>query len=242
MRRPGALLAVVGAVLCLLTVAEEASAQVRRASLEEGPPVRRKLLYRSSRFELMPAFGVTLNDTFKRNLMVGVDANYYLTNEFGLGVSGAFGAAALNTDLLDQIQGTIAASANDQLSYATTTLLTDLHVSYVPIFGKFALGRTIIDYDIHLIGGFGGALVSAEQGSAAPDPSFTGFKPGAVLGGGARLFFGDSVAVTLDLKDYLYSASDVQEGEAQPQSEFRDNLLVMLGVSFFFPGEVPVSR
>lgn len=242
MKRPGTLLAVIGVALPILAMAGAAEAQVKRASLEEGAPVRRKLLYRSSRFELMPAFGMTLNDTFKRNMMVGVDANYYLTNEFGLGASGAFGAVALNTDLLDQIQGTVDAETNNQLSYATTTLLADLHVSYVPIFGKFALGRTIIDYDIHLIGGFGGALVAAEQGSAAPDPSFTGFKPGAVLGGGARIFFGDSVAVTLDLKDYLYSAVDVQEGEAQPESEFRDNLLVMLGVSFFFPGEVPVSR
>lgn len=226
---------------CFLALGSEAAAQGHRASFEEGPPVRRKLLYRSSRFELMPQVGFTLNDTYKRNLLVGADASFYLTNEFGLGVSVGYGAVALNTDLLDQIEGTIGSDVQQGLSYATTQLLVDGHVSYVPIFGKFAIARTVVDYDIHLIGGFGGAIIAADGNNAA-HAAFTGFKPGPVVGGGARMFLADSIALTVDLKDYIYSTADVQEGPAAPQSELRGNLVFMLGASFFFPGDVPVSR
>ncbi len=230
------------AALCILGALgvlspSEASAQ-RRASLEEGPIVRRQLLYRSSRFELQPRIGATLNDSFKRNIMAGLDLNYYLTNKFGLGVGGYFGAVKLNTDLLDQIEGTV---GTDGLAFTTTTALFAAHISYVPIFGKLALfGNIIADYDLHLLAGFGGGLLGAE--GAIDDEKLSGFKPGAMLGVGFRLFVADSVAVTVDFRDYLFSSADIQEGALDPTTELRNNFAVGLGVSFFFPGEVPISR
>lgn len=224
----------------LMSAPGEASAQ-RRASLEEGPIVRRQLLYRSSRFELQPRIGGTLNDSYKRNLLTGLDLNYYLTNKFGLGVNAAFGALKVDTDLLEQINATVDAERTGELAFATTTLLFDVHVSYVPIFGKFSIFKSaILDYDLHLLGGFGGALLAAE-GNVAGE-KLSGFKPGPMIGGGMRIFMGDSFALTFDVRDYIFSSADIQEGEINPQTELRNNFTVNIGFSLFFPGEVPISR
>lgn len=220
--------------------ADQAQAQ-RRVSLDEGPVVRRKLLFRSSRFEVMPQVGFTMNDAYKRNVLGGVDLNYYLTNEFGIGVTLAYGGLQLDTDLLEQVDSTLDDAVKNELSYAVITAMADAHLSYVPIFGKFSIFRNDINYDIHLLGGFGVALIDAD-GPNAGAAQFTGVAPAPVVGGGGRLFINDSIAATLTLKNYIYSAADSQSGDVTPESELRSNYLLSLGVSIFFPGEVAVSR
>lgn len=227
------------AALVLCGMAAEAAAE-KRNSLDEGPSVRRKQLYRSDRFELMPSVGFTINDAYKRNILVGAEANFHLTNEFGIGVTGQYGAVALNSDLLDQIESTIDPDVTKELAYGTTMLLVDAHLSYVPLFGKFSVFRTTIDYDLHLLAGFGGALIASAGDGEGGD--LEGFNPGPMFGGGARFFFADSIAFTLDVKDYIYTTADVQERGNEPTSELRDNWMMSIGISIFFPGKVAISR
>ncbi len=216
----------------------------RRASLEEGPIVRRKLLFRSSRFELAPRIGSTLNDAYKRNLMVGVDANYHLTNHFSLGVGFGYGVLASNTDLLDQVNGSVDPEISNGLRYATTQILFDAHVSYVPLFGKISiLDSSVLDYDLSLDLGFGGALITAvADGDAQGSDLLSGFKPAPVIGLGFRVFVSDSIAINLAVKDYIYSIADVQEEGVEPNTELRNNVAIGVGASFFFPTDVKVSR
>ena len=216
----------------------------RRASLEEGPIVRRKLLFRSSRFELAPRIGSTLNDAYKRNLMVGVDANYHLTNHFSLGVGFGYGVLASNTDLLDQVNGSVDPEISNGLRYATTQILFDAHVSYVPLFGKISiLDSSVLDYDLSLDLGFGGALITAvADGDAQGSDLLSGFKPAPVIGLGFRVFVSDSIAINLAIKDYIYSIADVQEEGVEPNTELRNNVAIGVGASFFFPTDVKVSR
>ncbi len=236
------------AALAAVTIAAFPSAAQaqRRASLEEGSIVRRQLLYRSSRFELQPRLGGTLNDSFKRNVLAGLDMNYYLTNKFGLGVGGVFGAVSVDTDLLEQINGTLGGEDTEGLSFTLTTLLIDAHISYVPIFGKLSVFKSnILDYDLHLLAGFGGALLGVEGNTEGE--LLSGFKPGPMLGLGFRIFASNNFAITVDVRDYIYSSADIQEGPQDgrrpaPVTELRNNLTLGLGVSVFFPGEVPISR
>ena len=44
--------------------------------MEEGPVVRRQLLYRSSRLEVTPALAHSLNDPYRRTLFLDVSLNY----------------------------------------------------------------------------------------------------------------------------------------------------------------------
>ena len=56
------------------------------------------------------------------------------------------------------------------------------------------------------------------------------------------MFINNNIAVNLDVKDYMYTTADSQTGTTKPKMDLRDNIMMSLGVSFFFPGEVPVSR
>lgn len=219
-------------------------ASAERRSLEEGPIVRRKLLFRSSRFELAPRVGSTLNDAYKRNVLVGLDANYHLTNHFSLGLGFGYGVLASNTDLLDQVNSEVDAAISNSLRYATTQVLFDAHISYVPLFGKISiLDSSVLDYDLSLDLGFGGALIAAvADGDATGDDLLSGFKPAPVIGMGFRVFVSDSIAVSFSVKDYIYSIADVQEEGVEPTTELRNNVTLGLGASFFFPTDVKVSR
>ena len=230
------------AATCLSIVAMPLEAVAdRRASLEEGPIVRRKLLFRSNRFELSPSLGSTMNDAYKRNYLVGIDANYHLTNHFGLGASGAFGVLTANTDLLNQVNETVDEHISNGLAYSTTTVLFDLHLSYVPLFGKISVFDTnVVNYDFHLEAGFGGALVAAD--GTVDDDQLSGFKPAPVFGMGVRLFIADSFAINFNVKDFVYSSADALEKGAEPQTELRNNFALSVGASFFFPTDVKVSR
>jgi outer membrane beta-barrel protein len=216
----------------------------RPTSLEEGPIVRRKLLFRSSRFELVPRLGFTLNDAYKRNLMVGLDANYHLTNHFSLGASVGYGVLASNTDLLDQINTAVDPVVLDQLRYSTIQVLFDAHVGYVPLFGKISVvDKYVMDYDLSLELGFGGALITAvTDGNPLGMDGLSGFKPAPMIGAGFRLFVTDNIAISVSLKDYIYSSADVQDGGDEPESELRNNFTLGVGASFFFPSDVKVSR
>lgn len=216
----------------------------RQTSLEEGPIVRRKVLFRSSRFELAPRLGFTMNDAYKRNLLVGVDANYHLTNHFALGANFGYGVLASNTDLLDQVNSEVDPAISNDLRYATTQMVFDAHVAYVPLFGKISImDSTVMNYDLSLELGFGGSLVAGiTDGNPSGADKLSGFKPAPVLGIGFRLFVSDNIAVNLSLKDYIYSSADVQEGATTPEEELRNNFVFGMGASFFFPSEVKVSR
>ncbi len=212
----------------------DAFAQTR--SLEEGPVVRRQLLYRSSRVEVSPALAHSLNDPYRRTLFLNVGLNYHLTNVFSLGINLAWGALSYNTNILDEIEATDPARAR-QLSPAEPTLYTDFHVGWVPLYGKFNFLRLgTVNYDLHLMGGLAGALLSSDN------PDIAGFNIGGVWGIGWRFFFSGSMAISFDFVDYMYTAAEVSR-DGEPVSEsFSNHFLISIGVSFFVTGDLRVSR
>jgi outer membrane beta-barrel protein len=236
MGRPSHLLLALALALGLsLALAAPAFAQTR--SLEEGPIVRRQLLYRSDRLELNPALGHTLNDPYRRTLFLDVAANYHLTNTFSLGINVAWGALHYNTGLLDEIERVNPQRARE-LRFAETTLLTNFHLGYVPFYGKFNfLDLGSVDWDFHLIGGIGGALLSSRQPS-----DLEGFKFGPAFGGGFRFFWSGDMALSINVIDYMFSTAAVARHGQSPEEEFTHNVLVSIGVSFFVTGNLRVSR
>lgn len=222
------------AIGLLLGLTAPAFAQTR--SLEEGPIVRRQLLYRSDRLEVQPALGHTLNDPYRRTLFLDVAANYHLTNTFSLGLDLGWGAIHYNSSLLDEIEAANPARARE-LGFAETTLLTNFHLGYVPFYGKFNfLDVGTVNWDFHLIGGVGGALISSDS------PDLEGFKFGPAFGGGFRFFWSGDMALAFNLVDYMFSTSDVSREADPPTDQFSHNVLLTIGVSFFVTGELRVSR
>lgn len=71
--------------------------------LAGAPAVRHERLYREGRFEIAPTISFTLLDEYKRTIFLGGRLQYNVTDWFGFGVWGAYGAVQMNTDLTSQI-------------------------------------------------------------------------------------------------------------------------------------------
>jgi outer membrane beta-barrel protein len=225
--------------------AAEVVAQSR--SFQTGPVVRRQLLFRSDRVELAPMLGSSIAPLYQRTLFLTVTGRYHLTNSFALGVNANVGALNLNTkvardyeDLRDAIPG----ARRPDLLWATPLLMTDVHISYVPLHGKANLfGSNILHWDFYVNLGVGGVLVNSDS------DDLSGFRFGPAIGVGLRTFVNDRIAVNLLFQDYLYSSAEAQQVCCGPrpvpapvEERFQSHFLGSLGVSVFFPSEVRVSR
>ncbi|AWV90008.1 outer membrane beta-barrel domain-containing protein [Bradymonas sediminis] len=239
-------------VALLVATATVASADVafaqseRETARETGPVIRHKVLYRSTRFEMAPLVGMTLNDSYISNMMAGASLSYHLTNNWGLSLVGAYGVAQFDTELRTNTEAVLEQSAPDRLrrsSYSYIQWLAGAEVSYVPIVGKFSLFNSVIaNYDIHVLGGFsfiGEEAEAAVEGEEV-DPQLVGLRPAPMIGIGARLFLTDGISANLQVRDYLYNRTEVSTGTSNP--EFTNNVMVSVGVSFFLPQGVKISR
>ena len=219
----------------------------RETAFEDGPIVRRKLLYRSTRFEVAPQLGVTINDAFRRNMLVGANFAYHLTNSFGIAASAGYGILQFDTNLSESIETELAAENEELLadiSYSYIEWMADLGLSYVPIFGKFSLLKSAtVNYDINLTAGVSvvnEAVDPAIEGGSI-DESIGGIRPGGFVGVGMRLFLSDGLSLNFQLKDLIYNRAEISSrnlGEA----EIANTFVGFVGVSLFLPGEVKISR
>jgi outer membrane beta-barrel protein len=223
---------------------------------EEGPSVRRQLLYRSGRVELQPSIAISAGDAYMRNLMAGANLSYYFTNGIGIGLTGAYGAFHPETKLGGNVRRTLAENADpnsSSLNYSYTKWTAGLEFKFVPIFGKFNLmNDTVVRYDFHLMAGMtviGQDACTAGSASAdcidsdggQVDEALVGIRPAATLGFGARVFLGDAYAINLQVRDQLYRRAELSTN-AGDNAEFTNNLFVSLGFSFFLPQSVKVAR
>jgi len=88
-----------------LSLARPARAQEIQLTgpLAGAPAVRHERLYRQGRFEIAPTVSFTLLDEYRRTIFVGGRLQYNITDWFGFGVWGAFGAGQLDTNLTSEI-------------------------------------------------------------------------------------------------------------------------------------------
>ena len=223
---------------------------------EEGPSVRRQLLYRSGRLELQPSIAVSAGDAYMRNLMAGAKISYYFTNGIGIGLTGAYGAFHPETKLGTNVRRSLAENADpdaSSLNYSYTQWTAGVEFKFVPIFGKFNLmNDTVVRYDFHLMAGMtviGQDACTASSASSScidsdggtVDESLVGVRPAATLGLGARVFLGDAYAINIQVRDQLYRRAELSTNVGD-DAEFSNNLFVSLGFSFFLPQSVKVAR
>lgn len=232
--------AALAAFVALPTDAEAASiAGPRRSALdrlEEGDAIRNRLLLRGGRFEVAPQLGFTLNDAFRRNLLFGAQLNYHLTDSVAVGLT-AMGGVAFDSALAERIADERPQRTKSG-AFSDVKLLTSAELIYTPLVGKFAVvGRYVFGYDFHAIAGLGASLVGGGE-----DLDDFAFAP--VVGLGMRVFFEDWMAVTFQVRDYIYSSalnavpSAEGTGDNSADSGWSNNFAVNFGVGFYFP-QVP---
>lgn len=235
---------------------DDGEEEEQQAALKSGKSVRRKLLYRSTRFELSPGIGVTSGDTYLRNAVAGLNASYYLTNAIGLGLVGGYSPLHPETSLANNVKESLdqnAPSTLEELTFSYLQWFAGFELKYVPIFGKFSfMNDASLSYDMHLVAG--ASLMGVEACSAsdpdtacaangasdAMDESLSEIRPAGTIGLGFRVFFSDAYALNLQVRDHLYQRAQVSTGDAE--ADFSSNVYLSLGFSMFFPQTVKISR
>lgn len=220
----------------------------RPSPIESEQIVRRKLLFRSTRLEVAPLAGFTLADPLNRNVLAGANLSFHLTNEFSIGATFGYGVLSSPTSLREALEAPETQVPADTLSSLATTRinwLASVEGGYVPIFGKLSLlNSLILNYDLHLILGVGfvnlsGVTQSGQVNAAADSLAVSTVAP--VVGVGSRFYINDFISFNVGLRDYIYSSPVVSNG-TNNDGELQNKLMLSVGLSFFLPTAVKVSR
>jgi hypothetical protein len=165
--------------------------------LAGAPAVRHERLYREGRFEIAPTVSFTLLDEYRRTIFFGGRLQYNVTDWFGFGLWGAYGAVQIDTNLTTEIDQTAprniitAVNINHTLNTATgaigpsnaTTSFSDQvakwnwilapQVQLTPFRGKLSIFEKIfVDTDAYLFLGlaFNGIQERGNCGDGNGDP------------------------------------------------------------------------
>lgn len=215
---------------------------------ESGPVVRRKLLYRSTRFEAAPLVGFTLADAFTRNMLVGANLGFHLTNEISIGATLGYGVTQLSTSLRENMDSQLLERNRlGEYEYSHISYILGVEGAFVPFYGKFALlNSAIINYDFHIIGGvsfIGVGATNAQTQEAVSGSTLEGNKVAPTLGAGMRFFMGDMFSLNVDFRNYIYERPLlVRTGSPLPEGELGNDVMLSIGLGIFLPGDVKVSR
>lgn len=220
-----ALVALLGVALASPPVAAQATA------LDGAPPIMNAVKLHDGRHALAPQFGITLNDEYERNLLAGLGWRYYFSSWVGIGVD-IWAGGGVDTGLTDDINRELSRGNQAfELGTSNLQLLANATLEIVPFVGKaMVFGDEMVRVDLHLSVGVGMALVS---GSGRVDDTVS-LAP--MFGVGVRFFPSDSIAIGIDLKDYLVNRvlASRKDGSV-PGASFGHNWLLGLSVGFFFP-------
>ena len=218
-------------------------------SLEKGEPVRHLMLLRSGRFEIQPLALFGINETFHQTVGFGANLAYYFPNYLGIGLGFVYNPLHLDNDEIDAVKlDSFEEDVKNTLALAEASMSFDVGLYYAPLYGKFSVFGWILNYDVHLFGGFGALFmdsVCAAGGSVCKDAinkNLEGPKFAGAIGIGLRLFFNNFVALNVDFKDYMTKYADFSRGPADDRARFQQYMVATFGVSLFFPVNVYMSR
>lgn len=197
-------------LLVMLAQAEEPAPFVAERARSVGPAEFRK----KSTFSFAASGGVSINDAFFTKVGPQLAARYYPKERIGFGLAGGWYATVTDED-------TRLARANFQaVAVAVQPVWRAIaHVEWSPLYGKVAVGDSILYVDGWVTAGLGSVGV--------PRPGFA-FE----LGAGGRLAFTRWLALTVGVTTTTYVAPPpgAQLGLLQNLTTFD------LGLSFFLGG------
>jgi outer membrane beta-barrel protein len=191
-----------GALAALALAAAPAAAQPannRRATLEDQPAVRHRLLLVAKRLEATPMFESTINADFRHFVGGGIKLEYHVNDMLSFGGIGVF-SAALDTKLTSRVMATLEDSDPPPPSGASSgsrepsktefeqhlnkmPIHGALYVGVTPWYGKVAaFGRAFVNFDFYFQAGVSFAQLTSDcsasvcddmdpGGTEGPDPN-----------------------------------------------------------------------
>ena len=239
------------APVCKKGAVIDLTVEAKKTAQAEVYAVQQIYALRYRRFEVQPYWGLSLNDQFVSHPGPGLGLNYYLTNVLAVGINGNF-YQGLNLESDFNFQNRRAARVAVPLTEYQWN--ANLNFTYVPMYGKFsALGDFLFHWDAYVVGGVGAI---STRPIAVIDPDNRKFswemKLAFNVGLGVRIFLNRWLALTGEVRDYIYSerleslvvqrpggagcvncASDANTWYGE--NKLTNNVQAQLGLSIFIP-------
>lgn len=198
--------------------------------------LQRKNFLKLGRFEASPHLAFVANDPFLNRYIIGAGINYHLTEIFALELtldySPDFGRAdwkPLTKQLVDKN------SVSPDIS--KMTFAGNASFLYSPIYGKVAIGRKIIAFDIYGAFGAGATVTNDDLDALQTDETdqravatATQTHPTTNVGGGMRVSFTPNLAARIEVRSMSYI-----ETINSTTLEMKNMLIAQGAFSIFFP-------
>ena len=201
--------------------------------------VVRKPFLKQRRLELLPMWGITMNDNIIRHFQFSATLNYFLTDVLAIGLEGQYYVKDLR-----EPYDLVARQARRLPTVNKYNYGAALNFHYVPIYGKFAiLDEHIIHWETFFTAGVG-----FTQSEVIPrDPAFQPFKNFLItpnVGASMRFFVTKWLTVNAGIRDYVFvdqfeavgrteiSGEDAKENA---DSSLINNVIFQAGIAFWFP-------
>jgi outer membrane beta-barrel protein len=210
-----------------------------RVSWQDIVVVVRKPFLKQRRIEILPTWGITMNDNIIRHYQFNAAINYFLTDVLAIGLEGQYYVKDLR-----EPYDLVARQARRLPTVNKYNYGGALNFHYVPIYGKFAiLDEHIIHWETFFTAGVG-----FTQSEVIPrDPAFESFKNFLItpnVGASMRFFVTKWLTVNAGIRDYIF----VDQFEAVGRTEIRaddakenadssliNNVVFQAGIAFWFP-------
>jgi outer membrane beta-barrel protein len=218
-----------------------ASAQSSKADAFAGkiPPVSGQLYQKAGRVEVTASGNMSLDDAFYTKYFGGLKTTYHFTEHFSAGLQGA-GGIAVKTSSAVICSPTKGCADADAIAMRQVPgrirWLVGAEAAWSPVYGKLnVLSEQVAHFDLSILAG--PDLIAHDEVLAKDVAALRA--PGVKSSIGGHVGLAESVALRLEVKDYLYSVN-VPNGSIG--SSVQNQLFAELGISMFFPGRNRTAR
>jgi outer membrane beta-barrel protein len=203
--------------------------------------IQQKTFMKLHRYEAGVGLGFVANDPFLNRYILNGVFDYHVTEIFAIEAQIAYSPILGDGGCTDPDWKALSCQLLEKNSVSPDISRLTAHgavaVQFAPIYGKAAVGRKIIAFDIYGTVGLGATQTTDDLVAlqAVDDPEAIATEsevhPTTTIGGGARVAFSELLAVRGEVKSMTYI-----ETVKSTTLEMKNNLIVQLNVTFFFPG------
>lgn len=194
----------------------QAEAEITRADRVRS--IQRKIYLKKGRFELMPHLLYSVNDPYYSKAGVGLSANYFLADTLAVGLRGAWMAVLPSEDVRLAKR-----TFQSRIYYSVPQWAAMADLQWSPVYGKIAVGNSILHFDGYVVGGAGAVVTETSQN--------IGPRLAADLGAGMRFVARDFLAVNAG----VLNTSFVDQPTGTLKAATQNVLTLSVGVSLFLP-------
>ncbi len=186
--------------------------------------IQKKIIQNKNKFELFPAFGMSLNDQFIQSFAVSGGLSFHIQETLSLEIFASYIPKPYYKDTTKELPK----DANLMPELSAVKYLVDLNIVLSPISGKFSfLDWTILYFEFYVTAGAG--FISTENSNTVS----------ANIGIGQKYYLTSWLAFRFEIKDHIYSENYdnilVPNKKSQKSKNITNFVNFYMGFSLFFP-------